>query len=57
MKNTQSKTKLIKTGKKSGATYWLGYKDFTDNSKPQEVKMTWEKNQTVLFVDLVNQDI
>ena len=36
----QSKTKLIKTGKKSGAMYWLGYKDYTDNSKPQEVKMT-----------------
>ena len=57
MKNAQSKTKLIKTGEISGVTYWLGCKDYIDNFKPQEVKMTSEKNQTVLFVDLVNQDI
>ena len=44
------KIKLIKTGKKSGTTNWLGCKDYTDNFKPQEVKMTLEKNQTVLFV-------
>ena len=50
MKNRQSKIKLIKTGKKSGTTNWLGCKDYTDNFKPQEVKMTLEKNQTVLFV-------
>ena len=30
----------IKTGKKSGTTYCLGCKDYTDNFKPQEVKMT-----------------
>ena len=40
MKNAQSKTKLIKTGEISGVTYWLGCKDYTDNFKPQEVKMT-----------------
>ena len=40
MKNTQSKTKLIKIGKKVGTTYCLGCKDFTHNFRPQEVKMT-----------------
>ena len=50
MKNRQSKIKLMKTGKKSGTTNWLGCKDYTDNFKPQEVKMALEKNQTVLFV-------
>ena len=29
----------IKTGEKSGTTYCLGCKDYTDNFKPQEVKM------------------
>ena len=60
MKNTQLKIKLIKTGKKLGTTYCLGCKDFTHNFKLQEVKMTnkilREINQTVFFVDLVNQD-
>ena len=36
--------------------YCLGYQDYTDNFQPQEVKMSLEKNQTVLFVDLANQD-
>ena len=40
MKNTQTKIKLIKTGKELGTTYCLGYKDYTDNFKSQEVKMT-----------------
>ena len=40
MKNKQSKTKLIKTGKEIGTTYCLGCKDYTHNFKPQEVKMT-----------------
>ena len=39
MKNTQSKIKPIKTGKKLGTTYCLGCKDYTCNFKPQEVKM------------------
>ena len=39
MKNTQSKIKPIKRGKKPGSTYCLGCKDYTDNFKPQEVKM------------------
>ena len=60
MKNTQLKIKLIKTGKKLGTTYCLGCKDFTHNFKLQEVKMTNKTlrqiNQTVFFVDLVNQD-
>ena len=40
MKSTQSKIKLIKTGKEIGTTYCLGCKDYTHNFKPQEVKMT-----------------
>ena len=40
MKNVRSKIKRIKTGKKIGTTYCLGCKDYTDNFKPQEIKMT-----------------
>ena len=40
MKNTQSKIKPIKTGKKLRTTYCLGRKDYTHNLKPQEAKMT-----------------
>ena len=40
MKNTQSKIKPIKIGKKTGATYCLGCKDCTHKVKPQEIKMT-----------------
>ena len=40
MKNTQSKIKPIKAGKKPGTTYCLGCKGFTHNFRHQEVKMT-----------------
>ena len=40
MKNTRSKIKPIKTGKKLGTTCCSGCKDNTNNFKPQEVKMT-----------------
>ena len=40
MKNTQSKIKPIKTGKKLETMHCLECKDYTDNFKPQEVKMT-----------------
>ena len=40
MKNTQSRIKPIKLGKKIGTTYCLGCKDYTHNFKPEEVKMT-----------------
>ena len=40
MKNTRSKIKPIKTGKINCTTYCLGCKDYTDNFKPQEIKMT-----------------
>ena len=40
MKNARSKIKLIKTGKKIGTMYCLGCKNYTDNFKPQEIKMT-----------------
>ena len=59
MKNTQSNTKPIKVGKQSGTTYYFGCKDYTKNSRPQEVKLQIkysEKNLTVVFVNLINQD-
>ena len=34
------KNKLIKTGKELGTTYCLGCKDYTDNFKTREIKMT-----------------
>ena len=40
MKNTQLKIKMIKTGKEIGIIYCLGGKDYTDNFKSQEVKIT-----------------
>ena len=40
VKNTQSKIKPIKTGKKPGTTYCLECKDYTHNFRPQEVNMT-----------------
>ena len=40
MKNTQSKTKTIKTGKQSGTTYCFRCKDYMENFRPEKVKMT-----------------
>ena len=40
MKNIQSEIKPIKIGKKPGATYCFGCKDYTQTFRPQEVKMT-----------------
>ena len=40
MKNKQPKIKLTKVGKQSGTTYCFGFKDYTKNFRPQEVKMT-----------------
>ena len=40
MKNTQWKIKPIKIGKRSGATYCFGSKDYMKNFRPQKVKMT-----------------
>ena len=40
MKNTQSKIKPIKLGKQSRTTYCFWCKDYTQNFRPQEVKMT-----------------
>ena len=39
MKTKQSKIKLIKIRKQPGTTYCLGCNDYTQNCKPQEVKM------------------
>ena len=53
MKNARSEIKPIKTGKKIGAMYCLGYKDYTNNFKPQEIKMRnkmlREKSNCVVF--------
>ena len=40
MKNTQSKRKPMKLGKRPGTTYCLGCKDYTHDFRPQEVNMT-----------------
>ena len=42
MKNARSKIKPIKTRKKIGTTYYFGCKDYSDNFKPQQMKMTNE---------------
>ena len=58
MRNTQSKTKLIKTRKKIGRPSCLACYDCTDNFKSEEIKMTnrvlREKSNCV---HLVNQDL
>ena len=40
MKNTQSKIKPINIGKQSGTMHCFRRKDYTQNFRPQEVKMT-----------------
>ena len=40
MKNTQSKIKPIKIGKQPGTSYGFGCKDYTQNFRPEKVKMT-----------------
>ena len=40
MKNTESEIKLIKIGKRPGTTYCFGCKDYTQNFRSQEVKLT-----------------
>ena len=40
IKNTESEIKPIKIGKQSGATYCLECKDYTQNFRPEKVKMT-----------------
>ena len=59
MKNTQSKIKPIKIGKRLGTTYCFGCKDFTHNFRPQEVKMTnkvlREKSNCVFFFDQISR--
>ena len=40
MENTQSKIKPIKIGKRPGTTYCFGCKDYTQNFRPENVKMT-----------------
>ena len=40
LKNTQSEIKPIKIGKRPGKTYCFGCKDFTQNFKSQDIKMT-----------------
>ena len=40
MKNTKSEIKLIKIGKQSGTRYCFGCKDYTQNFRPEKLKMT-----------------
>ena len=40
MEKTQSEIKPIKIGKKPGTTYCLGCKNYTQNFKPEKMKMT-----------------
>ena len=40
MKNTKSKIKPIKMGKRPGTMYCSGCKDYTKSFKPQEAKIT-----------------
>ena len=40
MKNTQSKIKPIKIGKRPGTTYCFGCKDYPESFRPEKVKMT-----------------
>ena len=61
MKNTQSEIKPIKIGKRLGTMYCFGCKDYTQNFRPQEVKMTnkvlreksncvvWQSNKSKFF--------
>ena len=40
IKNTQSEIKPIKTGKRLGTTHYLACKDYTQNFRPEKVKIT-----------------
>ena len=40
MRNTQSKIKAIKIKKRPGRTYCFGCKDYTQNFRSQEIRMT-----------------
>ena len=55
MKNAKSEIKLIKIGKRLGTTYCFGCKDYTQNFRPPEVKMTNKVLGENLTVFLVNQ--
>ena len=56
MKNAQSEIKPMKIGKRLGTTYFLGFKDFTHNFRPQEVKVTNRvlREKSVLFVSQIS---
>ena len=53
MKNTQSKIKPIKIRKQPGTTYCFGCKDYTNNFRPEKVKMVnkvyGERSHCVIF--------
>ena len=59
MKNTQRKIKPIKTGKQPGPTYCFGCKDYSENFRPQKVKMInkalREKSHCIVWRS-INQD-
>ena len=45
MKNTQSKIKTIKIGKRPGTTHCFGCKDYTQNVRPQKLKNDKQSTQ------------
>ena len=53
MENTKSKTKPINIGKQPETTYCLVCKDYTQNFRPEKVKMTnkvlREKSHCIIF--------
>ena len=55
MKNTKSEIKPIKIGNRLGTMYCFGCKDYTQNFRPPEVKMTNKVLGENLTVFLVNQ--
>ena len=54
MKNTNSEIKPIKNGKRPGTTYCFGCKNYTQNFRPEKVKMRnkvlREKSQCYLTI-------
>ena len=48
MKNTQSEIKPIKIGKRPGTMYCFGCKDYTQNFRPEKVKMKKKMSENLL---------
>ena len=58
MKNTKSEIKLIIIGKQAGTMYCFGCKGYTQNFRPEKVKMTnkvLKEKSHVLFADQISR--